>query len=349
LYEAISSNKWKSGLMLAVFVVFVVGVGYVIGLALGGTAHPEYAWIGLAIAFVIAVVMGFSSYYSSDKLALSTSGARPVEEFMSDENWRPLAIRFDNAVEGLAIAAGLPKPKAYIIPDQAPNAFATGRNPEKSSIAATAGLLQMMNDQELQGVVAHEMSHVKNYDILIMTMTIVLVGTVILISDIFLRTFWFAGDDSDSGEAGLVFLVIGIVLAIVAPIVATFIKFWIGRKREYLADANGALLTRYPPGLASALRKISDDPKQMRRANKATAHMYIMQPLKTEKGAKGGCMNRMFDTHPPVEDRIARLEALAPQFQEVQVDGSVAPPPASTVPPQAAPPDAAPPGATGWK
>jgi heat shock protein HtpX len=175
----------------------------------------------------------------------------------------------------------------------------------------------MMNDQELQGVIAHEMSHVKNYDILLLSMTIVLVGTVIMMSDIFLRTFWFSDNDSDSGEAGLILMIIGIALAILAPIIAQLIKLAIGRKREYLADANGALLTRYPPGLANALRKIGGDDRQLRRANKATAHLYISQPLKTGSGEKGSCLNRMFDTHPPIEDRIARLDAMSGQFQEI--------------------------------
>lgn len=347
MYDAISSNKWKSGLLLFMFIVFVMAIGYVIGLAWGGTTHPQYAYITLSIAFIISLIMGFVSYYQSDKMALKVSGAVPIEQFMTDPNWRPLAMRFDNAVEGLAIAAGIPKPAPYIIPDQAPNAFATGRNPEHSAIAATAGLLQMMSDQELQGVIAHEMSHVKNYDILLLTMTVVLVGTIILISDIFLRSLWFRDNDSNSGEFGIVLLIIGIVLAILAPIIATMIKLWIGRKREYLADANGALLTRYPPGLANALGKISADPQQLRTANKATAHLFIAQPLRTEAGSKGSRMNRMFDTHPPIEDRIARLNAMAPQFQEMGIDGNVA---GNAQQPQPSPPaDAAPPGATGWK
>lgn len=302
--------------MMAFFFAFVVAIGYVIGLAWGGTT--EYAFIGLGIAFAIAMVMNFVSYYRSDTVALSVSGAKPVDEYMNDPNWRPIAMRFDNAVEGLAIAAGLPKPKPYIIYDEAPNAFATGRNPEHSAIAATTGLLNTMNDQELQGVIGHEMSHVKNYDILLQTMTIVLVGTVIMLSDIFLRTFWFGGDDSDSGEFGIIMLVIAIVMAILAPIIAMLIQLAISRKREYLADANGALLTRYPPGLANALRKIGGDNHQLRRANKATAHMYIAQPLKSEKGDRGGRLNSLFDTHPPIEDRIARLEKMAGDFHEVQ-------------------------------
>jgi len=296
--------------MLGFFIVFVIGLGFVIGLAWGGTAHPQYAYIGLSIGFVISLIMGLVSYWSSDKVALSVSGAIPIDD---DPRW----IRYRNAVEGLAIAAGVPTPRIYVIDDPAPNAFATGRNPQNSAIAATTGLLDMMNDQELQGVIAHEMSHVKNYDILLLSMTIVLVGTVIMMSDIFLRTFWFSDNDSDSGEAGLILMIIGIALAILAPIIAQLIKLAIGRKREYLADANGALLTRYPPGLANALRKIGGDDRQLRRANKATAHLYISQPLKTGSGEKGSCLNRMFDTHPPIEDRIARLDAMSGQFQEI--------------------------------
>lgn len=350
MYEAISSNKWKSFLLLLVFVVFVLGLGYVVGLAWGGTADPGYAYVALAIAFAISLFMGLMSYYKSDAMALKVSGAIPVEQFMNDPNWRPLAIRFDSAVEGLAIAAGVPKPAPYIIPDTAPNAFATGRNPEHSSIAATAGLLQLMDDRELEGVIAHEMSHVKNYDILILTMTVVLVGTIVLISDIFLRSFWFSDNDRNSGNAGWIFLLIGIVMAILAPIIATLMKLAIGRKREYLADANAALLTRYPPGLANALAKISADPNRLRRANKATAHLFIAQPLKTDRGSKGSCMNSMFDTHPPIEDRIARLNAMAPQFREMGIDGSLSPAPGAQSPaPGAKPPDAAPPDAKSWE
>ena len=305
MYEQISANKWKSFLMVFIFVAFVLGIGCVIGLAWGG---PDGWYFGLIAAFAIALIMGLTSYYRSDAVALRLSGARLVAEGEQ--------IRYRNTVEGLAIAAGVPTPKIYVIDSPAMNAFATGRNPAHSSVAATAGLLEAMNDQELEGVIAHEMSHIKNYDILLMTLTVVLVGTVILLSDIFLRTFWFAGDgdDSDSGSAGIILLVIGIVMAILAPIIAQLIKLAISRKREYLADANGALLTRYPPGLASALGKLSDDNRQLRTANKATAHLFIIQPLKSEKGVRGSRLNRMFDTHPPIEDRIRRLEQMAGSF-----------------------------------
>lgn len=324
MYEQISANKWRSGLLMAFFIAFVVALGYVIGLAWGGTSNPGYAYAGLAVAAVIALVMSLVSYYRSDRVALRVSGAQPVDVYLSDPNWRPLALRFDNAVEGLAIAAGLPKPAAYIIYDEAPNAFATGRNPEHSAIAATTGLLRKMNDQELEGVIAHEMSHVKNYDILVQTMTIVLVGTVILISDIFLRSFWFRDRDSDSGQFGAIMLVVAIAFAILSPLIAQLIKLAIGRRREYLADADGALLTRYPPGLANALRKLQADNRQLRRANKATAHMYIVQPLKTEKGERGRRVNSLFDTHPLIDERIRRLDEMSGSFRETSPTGAPA-------------------------
>ena len=305
MYEQISANKWKSGLMLFIFVVFVLGLGYVIGVVWGGSTRPYYGLAGLAIAFVVASVMAFLSYYKSDSIALAVSGARPLREGEF--------IRYRNAVQGLAIAAGLPTPRIYVIEDESMNAFATGRNPENSAIAATTGLLNAMDDLELQGVIAHEMSHIKNYDILLQTITIVLAGTVVLISEIFLRSLWFRDEGGDSGMVGLIFLLIGIVLAILAPFIAYAIKFWISRKREYLADANGALLTRYPPGLAGALRKISGETRPLRRANNATSHLYIAQPLKGKRGERVS-RSRLFDTHPPIEERIRRLDQMSLGF-----------------------------------
>lgn len=324
MYEEIGSNKWKSMLMTFLFVVFVVGVGFVIGYAWGG---PNRWFIGVAIAAIIAIIMALVGYYQSDSIALAVSGAKPIE----DLEQTPEVIRYRNTVEGLAIAAGVPAPRIYLIDSPAMNAFATGRNPDHSAIATTWGLLTRMNDIELQGVIGHEMSHIKNYDILLQTITIVLVGTVILLSDIFLRTFWFAGEDRDMGEAGIWFMVIGIVLAILAPIVAQLIKLAISRKREYLADANGALLTRYPLGLATALEKLSMDDKQLRTANKATAHMFIVQPLKLKSEDKGSWLNRMFDTHPPIEERIARLRKMSGDFVPVGADGQAQAP---QMPPQ---------------
>ncbi len=305
MYEQISSNKWKSVLMMFIFFVFVIGIGYIIGRAWGGS---NGWYFGITIAFIIALIMGLVSYYKSDSIALKISGAREVGEGEY--------LKYRHTVEGLAIAAGLPPPRIYIIDSPAPNAFATGRNPEHAAIAITTGLLEILNDQELEGVVAHEMSHIKDYDILIMCLTAVLVGTVILLADIMLRAFWF-GDD-DSGGGGWIML-IAIVLAILSPIIAQLIKLSIGRKREFLADANGALLTRYPPGLAGALAKLQQDPRQFKRANKATAHMFIVQPLKTKKGARGGWFNRLFDTHPPIEERISRLNQMSGDFVPTQM------------------------------
>ena len=305
MYEQVSANKWKSLFMVFIFILFVLGVGYIIGRVWGGWYY------GVAIAGVIAIVMVLVSYYRSDSVALTLSGAVTVKEGEY--------IPYRSAVEGLAIAAGIPTPKIYVIDSPSMNAFATGRDPKHASVCATTGLLERMNKQELEGVVAHEVSHVKNYDILLMTITIVLVGTLILLSDIFLRTFWFGGDsDEGGGEATLILMIIGIVLAILAPIIGQLIKLSISRRREYMADANGALLTRYPPGLADALEELQKDEYQLRTANKATAHLFIVQPLKTEKGQKGSRFNRMFDTHPPIEDRIARLRQMAGDFVPVE-------------------------------
>lgn len=302
MYQQISSNKWKSVLMVVVFTLFVLGIGYVIGRALGGTS----GWyIGMVIAFVIALVMGLVSYYKSDTIALKVSGARPVGEGEY--------IRYRNTVEGLAIAAGIPTPRIYIIDTPAPNAFATGRNPENAAVAATTGLLELMDDQELEGVIAHEISHIKNYDILIMCLTVVLVGTVILLSDIFIRAIWFSDSDT-GGDYAWVFMLVALALAILSPIIAQLIKLSIGRKREYLADANGALLTRYPPGLASALAKLGGNNRPMKRTNNATAHLFIVQPLKPKRGSKKGKVSRLFDTHPPIEDRITRLNEMSVGF-----------------------------------
>jgi heat shock protein HtpX len=306
LYEEITANKWKSFSMVFIFIAFVLGVGYLLGRIWGGWYY------GIAIAGVIATVMALVSYYQSDSVALRLSGARPVVEGEY--------VRYRNAVEGLALAAGIPTPKIYVIDSQAMNAFATGRNPEHASVCATTGLLDGMDEQELEGVIGHEVSHVRNYDILLMTVTIVLVGTLILLSDIFLRTFWFGGEreEGGGGEATLILLIIGIALAILAPIIGQLIKLAISRRREYLADANGALLTRYPLGLASALEKLQQDDYQLRTANKATAHLFIVQPLKTEKGQRGSWFNRMFDTHPPIEERIARLKHMSGDFVPVE-------------------------------
>jgi heat shock protein HtpX len=297
VYDQIAANKLRSTALIAVFVLLVALVGYVFGQA------TDWGYLGLVLALIVAFAMAWGSYWYSDKIVLSMSRARPV-----DRNTEPYLV---NTVEGLAIAAGLPVPKAYVIDDPAPNAFATGRNPENAAIAVTSGLVQMMNRQELEGVIAHELSHVGNYDTLIQTLAAVLAGTVTLVSEWMLRSFWWGGGRRrDVGEGGAqvqaIFMVVALVLALLAPLAALLIQMAISRKREYLADANAALLTRYPPGLAGALRKISADPNRLRSANKATESMYIANPLKDY----GGGMNALFNTHPPIAERIRRLEAM---------------------------------------
>jgi heat shock protein HtpX len=243
-------------------------------------------------------------YYQSDRIVLGISRAKPVTK----EEYPYLY----NVVEGLAIAAGIPTPRCYVIDDTAPNAFSTGRKPETAVICVTSGLLQKLNRVELEGVIAHEMSHIKNFDIRLQTLVVVMAGVVALLSDWMLRTFWWGGGRrrgrgrGGDGAAGGVFILVGLALAVLSPVIATIIQLAISRKREFLADASGAMLTRYPAGLASALRKISADAEPLEAANKATAHLYIVNPLKDP----GKGLNRLFSTHPPVEERIAALEKM---------------------------------------
>jgi len=295
VYDQISSNKLRSSLLVVVFVLLVMAIGYVFGQATG------WGYYGLVLAGVVAFAMAWGSYWYSDRIVLSMSHARPV-----DKETEPYIV---NTVEGLAIAAGLPTPRAYVIDDPAPNAFATGRDPQHAAIAVTTGLVSKLDRLELEGVIAHELSHVKNYDTLVQTLTAVLAGTVALLSDWMLRSFFWGGGrrrDSENGQLQMVFVIVGLVLAILAPVFAVLIQMAVSRKREYLADANGALLTRYPKGLADALRKISGDPAKLRVANKATESLYIANPLKDH----GGVMNSLFNTHPDIDDRIKRLEAM---------------------------------------
>ncbi len=274
------------------FLVFVIGVGWVFSYAMGNS-------VILVIAVIFSISMSFISYWKSDKIVLAMSHAKPVSMQDNAELYR--------IVENLSITAGLPMPRIYIINEPAPNAFATGRNPEHSVIVFTRGLLEMLDRSELEGVAAHELSHIGNHDILLGTVVVVLVGFIALASDFFLRWSFFGGRgrgrDNDNG--GGVMIIIALVLAIVAPISAKLVQLAISRKREFLADASGALLTRYPEGLANALRKISSSDIPLKAASKATAHMYISNPLK-----KKGFFSKMFMTHPPVEERIAKLLGL---------------------------------------
>jgi len=297
MYEQIARNKWKSFFLI----LFFLGLIFLLIWIFGELTHfgPQ----ALVIAVVIAVAMTFGSYYASDKIVLAISRAKPVKK----EDYPYLY----NVVEGLAIAAGLPKPRCYIIDDTAPNAFASGRNPRNSVIVVTKGLLDKLNRAELEGVIAHEMAHIKNYDILVQTLAVVMVGIVALLSDWILRSFFWGGGRRKSrskggGNAAAIFVLVGLVLALLSPLIAQLMRLAISRKREFLADANGALLTRYPPGLASALRKLASDREPLEAANKATAHLYIVNPLKDIKGK----VNKLFSTHPPIEERIAALESM---------------------------------------
>jgi heat shock protein HtpX len=293
IYEEISANRRRSFLLLFLFVVFLLFLGWVFGQAYGSGGG------GILIALLIALFISWITFYWGDKMVLGISHAKPV-----DRKENPYLA---NVVEGLAIAAGVPTPKAYIIEDSAPNAFATGRNPQNSAIAVTTGLLDKLNRLELEGVIAHEMSHIKNYDIRYATLVVVLVGTVALLSDWMRRSFFFRGRRGRKGGAGGgIIVLIAILLAILAPIIAQLIRLAISRQREYLADANGAHLTRYPEGLASALEKISKDKEPLEVANKATAHLYIVNPLLEHRGK----INDLFSTHPPAEERIRRLRSM---------------------------------------
>jgi heat shock protein HtpX len=300
VYEQIARNKWKS------FFLIVFFLGLIFLLTWAFEELTGWGKGGLVLAVVIAGGMALVSYYSSDKVVLAMSRAKPVAK----EDYPYLY----NVVEGLAIAAGVPAPRCYIIDDTAPNAFATGRNPRHSVIVVTKGLLEKLNRAELEGVIAHEMSHIKNYDVLVQTLTVVMVGIVALLSDWMLRTFWWGGGRRRSSErgrgggggAGAIFVVVGLVLAVLSPLISQLIHFAVSRKREFLADASGAMLTRYPPGLASALRKLAADREPLEAANKATAHLYIVNPLLDI----GGKVNKLFSTHPPIEERIAALEKM---------------------------------------
>ncbi|TET70242.1 MAG: zinc metalloprotease HtpX [Candidatus Aminicenantes bacterium] len=297
MYEQITRNKWKSFFLILFFLCLIFALVWIFGELTGW--GPQ----GLIIAVIIAVAMTFGSYYASDKIVLAISKAKPVEK----KDYPYLY----NVVEGLAIAAGLPKPRCYIIDDTAPNAFASGRNPKNSVIVVTKGLLEKLNRAELEGVIAHEMAHIKNYDVLVQTLTVVMVGVVVLLSDWILRSFIWGGrrrrtSSKGRGSGAEILIVVGLVLAVLSPIVSQLVRLAVSRKREFLADANGALLTRYPPGLASALKKLVADREPLEAANKATAHLYIVNPLKDIKGR----VNKLFSTHPPIEERISALEKM---------------------------------------
>jgi heat shock protein HtpX len=302
VYEQIASNKRRTWLLIVGAFVLLGAVGWALGILV---ADPV---TGLVIALLFALLMSVGSYRYGDRVVLASARAREVSP--QDQP------RLHNIVEGLSIAAGIPKPRVYVVPEQAPNAFATGRDPEHSSIAVTRGLLDTMNRVELEGVVGHELSHVVDRDILVGTVVATLAGAVILLSEFFTRAFWWGGfrgrrgDDRGGGGAEAILFAVGLVLLILAPIFAQVIRFSVSRQREYLADAQGAMLTRYPPGLASALRKIAAASGiPMRSANNATAHLWLNQPSRVQ-GEGMGTLERLFSTHPPIQERIRRLEEM---------------------------------------
>lgn len=297
IYSQISANKTKTWLIIVLFILFITTIVFVYGKASG--YGFSYAGIGL----IISGIMGFTSYYYSDKMILGMSGAKQIVE--SDN---PILFR---TVENLCIGAGIPMPKIYIINDSAINAFATGRDPNHSVVCVTTGILDRLNKVELEGVIAHELSHIRNFDIRLMSIVVILVGMVALLADFFTRSLWYGGarrERSGRSNAQGVFLLIGIVLAILSPLIASLIQLAVSRKREFLADASGALLTRYPEGLASALEKISLDKEPLEAANNATAHLYISNPFKGK--ISGNWFVNLFNTHPPIEERIKILRSM---------------------------------------
>jgi heat shock protein HtpX len=294
LYSQQSRNVWKTWALMSGFFVIVMGLGFVFS-QVYGNANILY------VAVFLSVAMNIASYWFSDKIVLRMAGASAVTREAYPELW--------NVTENLAITAGLPMPKLYVIADPAPNAFATGRDKDHSAVAVTTGLLAVLDRTELEGVIAHELAHIDNKDILLQTVVVILVGFVTLLSDMFLRMGFLRGgrdNDRGSGQAQMIIMIVGIALAILSPIAAVLIQLAISRKREFLADATAALMTRYPEGLASALKKISAHDGRMLKANHATAHLFISDPF-ADKARKRGFFTKLFMTHPPVEERVSAL------------------------------------------
>ncbi len=299
LYNNADSNQRKTWYLLSGFFVFLMVVGYIFS-----TAMNDSAILYFVVAF--SIISSFVSYWWSDKIVLAMSSAHEIDHESNRELY--------HLVENLCITAGLPLPKIYIIDDTAPNAFATGRDPEHAVIALTTGILQKLDKAELEGVIAHELCHIGNRDILLATVVTVLVGVVVLLADWFRRWSFFGGGRKSEREGGgqlaVVITVVAIILSILAPFFAYMMQFAISRKREFLADASGALLTRYPEGLARALEKISADREPLEVANRATAHLYITSPFKEDENGKIGWFTKLFMTHPPIEERVAALRGL---------------------------------------
>jgi heat shock protein HtpX len=295
-FDEVRNNNFKSFILFFLFMILIVGLGGLMGWIWGSFT------VGVILAVIFGVVYALIAWFAGADMLLSLSKAKPA--LKKDY---PYLV---HTVEGLSMAAGLPTPKVYIIEDEAMNAFATGRDQNNSAIVVTTGLLKKMNREELEGVIAHEMYHIRNFDIRAMMIAAVMVGVIMLLSDLILRSFLWGGKGGDregGGQAQIILIIVGIVLAILAPLIAQLIKLSISRKREYSADAGAAILTRYPQGLANALKKIKEDPDPLvDTANKATAHLYISSPFKK----KSSWFQNMFSTHPPIEERIKRLEAM---------------------------------------
>lgn len=290
MYSQIAANKRKTVFMMLFFVALVAGLGWLFGEFTGQPAITPYVLTGAAVYALL-------SYWAGSKMALAMNGAHEIQKSDNPRLWR--------VVENLAITNGMPMPKVYIIDDPAPNAFATGRDPNHAIVGVTTGLLDMMDDHELEGVMAHELGHVKNYDIRVSMIAFALVAVISILADVMLRMTWFRDRDSNNGSSSQLFFVLGIIGAILAPIVATLIQLAISRRREYLADATGALTTRYPEGLASALQKIGAYGSTLRRQNASTAHLFFANPL------RGKSLASLFSTHPSVEERIKRLRTMS--------------------------------------
>ncbi|MFC1649179.1 M48 family metallopeptidase [Patescibacteria group bacterium] len=302
IYEATASNKRKSVVVIVFFLFFTALTIYIIAQAFSVYMGYEPGGLGIVgIAFILSGIISFVSYYNSDKIVLKISNASPAD--------RTRDYDFYTAAENLAIGAGLPKPKLYVIEDSAMNAFATGRDPDHAVIVATRGLLAKLDRTEIEGVIAHEMSHIKNYDIRLMSLVSVMVGTIALLGDFMLRAR-FRGSGNSKSNAGAIILVVGLVFAILSPIIANLIKLAISRRREFLADASAVAITRQPNGLINALSKIANDHEPLEAANKATAHLYIENPFKDKVKSGASWFSNMFNTHPPVEERIKSLQSM---------------------------------------
>ncbi len=298
MYSQIDKNKANTRILMYFFISFFLFVGYGFGFVYTNDQNSAIGFMG--IFGIVAIIYAIISYYAAGKITLSITGATEIKK--SDN---PTLYR---TVENLSIAAGVPTPKIYLIDDTALNAFATGRDPKHASVAITSGLLDQLDKPELEGVMAHELSHIRNFDIRLQSVTVALIGLIALISDVFLRNLYYGGRRQAKGKAGGILIIVGIVLAILSPVIAKIMHLAVSRQREYLADASGGLLTRFPEGLARALEKIKADKEPLEAANKATAHMYIENPLRNEKGMKW--INGLFATHPNIDDRINRLRKM---------------------------------------